>query len=535
MADHLVPDERLLARLPLPLAQLFRRAANSKSEQARHSTALSIAEAGLKHLASTAIVDYAALPQHDPDLVACLQKLARPSLGHWWEFARRLVPVLADTGDARHVAVRDVLLGRTRDDCPRAAGLDAALLEVLNGQSQGRSTVRFSELFDRIVQYRNREFGHGAVAQKPEEFHRRMAAAFLGGMAEVFDRLDVLAGRRLLYVSEVRQTGGIWLVQRHELMGVQPRRVPSLELPRDAADRLPDGERLYLEDPAIPDAPLRALHPLACYDFDREAFFLLDSRRGRRHSEYLCYTTGERIERADLGTEQRRLLAQVLRIDVTAEQTNQWSAASQAEEPPLAVEAVPPQRRMLGEFELISELGRGGMGVVYRAWQPSLHRQVAVKKLLGGGGVSEQRFAREIRALGRVENPNLVKVYTSGTDGDDWYYALELIEGAPLSDVCEKLQGATTSAGAAGEAADDVVDRVGPRERVGAVPRRAGVDAVRPRARPGRSDADGQRDDGRAGGRAAAACGADQQLPRGRVPRALSRHEPRAAGGDGGS
>ena len=66
------------------------------------------------------------------------------------------------------------------------------------------------------------------------------------------------------------------------------------------------------------------------------------------------------------------------------------------------------------------------MGVVYRAWQPSLGRQVALKKLVRTGEKSEQRFAREIRALGQVEHPNLVKIYTSGSDGDQWFYAMEL-------------------------------------------------------------------------------------------------------------
>src|SRR5258707_1213210 len=68
-------------------------------------------------------------------------------------------------------------------------------------------------------------------------------------------------------------------------------------------------------------------------------------------------------------------------------------------------------RRTLGEYELISELGRGGMGVVYRAWQPSLCREVAVKCLnRPGDEKAEARFRREIKALGQVEHPNVVKV-----------------------------------------------------------------------------------------------------------------------------
>jgi serine/threonine protein kinase len=82
------------------------------------------------------------------------------------------------------------------------------------------------------------------------------------------------------------------------------------------------------------------------------------------------------------------------------------------------------------------------MGVVYRAWQPSQGRQVAVKSLLRPGDTkAEARFRREIRALGRVEHATLVKVFTSRSDGDQWFYVLELVEGAPLSAVCDHLQG----------------------------------------------------------------------------------------------
>src|SRR5207302_5934289 len=131
---------------------------------------------------------------------------------------------------------------------------------------------------------------------------------------------------------------------------------------------------------------------------------------------------------------------------VDAGQAEQWAARSQAGEP--TGEAAPgPARRTLGEFELLSELGRGGMGVVYRAWQPSLGRQVALKKLLHSGDAKiEARFRREIRALGKVEHPHLVKIYLSGADGENWFYAMELVEGANLAAVCDRLQTCTSSA-----------------------------------------------------------------------------------------
>jgi WD40 repeat protein/serine/threonine protein kinase len=442
MTTPLACDEDLVRRLPLPLAQLYRRAHNAHTALERHLTAFYLWEAALKLLASVAVVEYADRPEHDPQLAERLTGLARPSLGQWWEFARRLVPILAD-GDAEFLKLRDLLLGAARDDLPRAAGLDAALREALDGQAGARATVRLTELFDRLVRYRNRELGHGAAGQRGGDFYDRMGRALLAGVAELLGRLDVLAGRRLLYVAEVRQAAGCWLVQRYELLGEAARRVESLELPRDATSRLPDAGRVYLEPPA--GGPPRPLHPLLLYEADTGEPLFLNSRRGRRRAEYLCYTTGRTLDRPDLGGEQRALLARVLGLDVAESQAEQWAARSQAEEP--AGEPAPAPRRQLGEFELLSELGRGGMGVVYRAWQPSLGRQVALKCLYQTGDpLAEARFRREIKSLGRVEHPHLVKVYTSGSDGEQWFYTMELVEGASLAAVCARLSAAGSTA-----------------------------------------------------------------------------------------
>src|SRR5947208_14508891 len=124
MRDALFADEDLVQRLPMPLAQLYRRAHNAKTALERHNTAFFLWEASLKLLGSVAIVTYAENPAPDPALSERLTSLARPSLGHWWEFVRRLVPVLADQGEPGFVAIRDFLLGKSRADLPRAAGLE---------------------------------------------------------------------------------------------------------------------------------------------------------------------------------------------------------------------------------------------------------------------------------------------------------------------------------------------------------------------------------------------------------------------------
>ncbi|HZU35210.1 MAG TPA: hypothetical protein VFA18_04860, partial [Gemmataceae bacterium] len=174
MSGALIPDESLVGRLPLPLAQLYRRAHNGKNPLERHLTAFYLWEAALKLLGAVCVVEYADLGQPEPELADCLQHLARPSLGHWWEFVRRLLPVLADQRPAHFVPLRENLLGKARDDMPFAVDLDAALRTILEDKPGIAASVYLAELFDRLVRYRNKEIGHGAAGQRPPQFYEDM-------------------------------------------------------------------------------------------------------------------------------------------------------------------------------------------------------------------------------------------------------------------------------------------------------------------------------------------------------------------------
>jgi len=98
------------------------------------------------------------------------------------------------------------------------------------------------------------------------------------------------------------------------------------------------------------------------------------------------------------------------------------------------VEDLPAGGR-LGEFRLVREIGRGGMGVVYEAEQESLRRRVALKVLSGAAALDAQqieRFQREARAAGRLDHPGIVRIVTSGESGGFRYIAMELVEGRGL-------------------------------------------------------------------------------------------------------
>ncbi len=91
--------------------------------------------------------------------------------------------------------------------------------------------------------------------------------------------------------------------------------------------------------------------------------------------------------------------------------------------------------RCLGPFLLLDELGRGGMGVVYRAWNDRLRRLVAVKTILADGPDAEQaaqRFEREAQAIARLKHPSIVSIHEVGFEGGRHFLAMDLVAGTPL-------------------------------------------------------------------------------------------------------
>jgi hypothetical protein len=95
----------------------------------------------------------------------------------------------------------------------------------------------------------------------------------------------------------------------------------------------------------------------------------------------------------------------------------------------------------LPDYEVLAELGRGGMGVVYRAQQISLRRIVALKVLssgLAGSSSAVTRFRKEAQAAAKLHHTNIVPVYAQGEQDGHLYYAMELVEGRNLHHVIQE-------------------------------------------------------------------------------------------------
>lgn len=88
----------------------------------------------------------------------------------------------------------------------------------------------------------------------------------------------------------------------------------------------------------------------------------------------------------------------------------------------------------LGRYHLIDTLGRGAMGIVYRAYDPDLDRRVAIKVVTLDGEEARARMVREAKVLAKLNHPNVVTVHEVGEDGDDLFVVMEYVDGGTLGD-----------------------------------------------------------------------------------------------------
>jgi eukaryotic-like serine/threonine-protein kinase len=161
---------------------------------------------------------------------------------------------------------------------------------------------------------------------------------------------------------------------------------------------------------------------------------LADPRMEERLAEVLAQCSdrlnaGERLDVDRLLAEQPDL-AEGLRVALDSMEVVESSI--RAEEQPATI----------GDFRILREIGRGGMGIVYEAWQVSLDRRVCLKVLppaLIADAKALARFELETLVAGRLEHPGIVSIYGKGVEGGAPYYAMEFVDGETLDRVSEDV------------------------------------------------------------------------------------------------
>jgi CHASE2 domain-containing sensor protein/predicted Ser/Thr protein kinase len=98
----------------------------------------------------------------------------------------------------------------------------------------------------------------------------------------------------------------------------------------------------------------------------------------------------------------------------------------------------------LGRYEVVKELGRGAMGIVYLGKDPKIHRSVAIKTMRLDEIEADElpdvkaRFFREAESAGKLSHPNIVTIFDAGEEADLAYFAMEVLDGVDLKDLCKK-------------------------------------------------------------------------------------------------
>ena len=444
-------DSSFQVSLPLPLARLYTRAYHAKSPRDRHDLAFHLLEASLKLSTAALAARYRHQGSRLSKVDAALEHLALPSLGHWREMFVESLTFLSNTCDGDPWAQRMLEHVKKEPGDNSLEEIHAAMTHAAGRSPRRNSKITLLNLLELLPAYRNAMSGaHGSIKADPEAYSQ-VTPALLGLAARLHHANALLGGGHLVYAEDVRvgnqgEQRVVWM----ELQGLAAIRRQALEGEVTTESVLPG--RLYLEITLGDHLPL---HPFLHYqpgEMLDQVFFLNRASQGRGGVQFLSYSTGDFYvpDRDPVGKylvrDLREFLSWVTRREVDAAALEALSEASRSDalsKGEAVVTEVEPTGKILGDFEILGELGQGGMAVVYAARQRSLGRLVGLKVLpaaLSEDPVALARFKQEIRALARCDHSNVVKVLSSGEVDGACYYAMEFIDGGDLASIGEDLR-----------------------------------------------------------------------------------------------
>ncbi len=438
-------DRAFQGDLPLPLSRLYTRTYHAKGERDRHDHAFHLVECALKIAAIALVARYKVLGERSPKVDGSLRYLAMPSLGQWRDIFRDTLLFLGKRpeGDGW---IKDLLERLTaKQDDPRLEDIFAVLSRGIRFSGRRPERLSLQDLVDLLPAYRNAmSDAHGSIKSSPDAYREGTPALLELARILLHEKeANILEGNRLVFSEDVK-----YGAQKERVVVWMDLKGPAA-IRREPFEGEPTLEELSPKELYLELGPQKhlSLYPLLHYqpgEFVDQVFILNRARGGKSGVQYLCYDTGDFYlpgkdsPGAGLVRDLNTFLA--------------WATSILHEEvqfTPPPEEKLPEEEkpetttRVFGDFELLEELGRGGMAVVYKARQRSLDRTVALKVLppaFRSDSIAVSRFRQEVRALAKFDHPNVVKIFSTGEADGTYYYAMEFIDGANLGAVQTELQ-----------------------------------------------------------------------------------------------
>jgi eukaryotic-like serine/threonine-protein kinase len=454
---------QLQASLPMPVAQLVRRALKAEPGLDRHNAAFYLGEVSLKLAASMRVGRWLDVAQPGSALAKKLEALVLPSLGTWCGILRDVGAALQQNATTRdgpvgraHAGLERRLEGREAlAELAREAEREGVVSKEMASQAGRGNVLAF---FDLLVRYRNKVIGHGA--QRSARFYERMGGLLLDALAAVLAEPALFADLRLCvaYVTAADKRRAVtrW-TELTGLVGV---------VRQDPVEGARTGELYFVGQHGY-----RVLvHPLVVVTEDdrgHERFGFINEVAVRgssgdvRRTEYLDYESGNAVASLDVAAELTGLLGRLRGNVVDTAAVRQTMAQVASVPPPALDEPIPPTDRLApadhhqgdavlvgevvgGRYRLTKKLGEGAMGTVFAAEHVTLGRRFALKVLrpeLAASNEMVARFEREAKEAAATRHPGIVDVIDLGRAQNGLVYlVMELLEGESVADRLARAQ-----------------------------------------------------------------------------------------------
>ena len=426
----------------MPLAQLARRARNAKTGTAMLQNAAHYLGEAAAALAASYWLERVQAQERESSPAMQLQLrtiVSRgASFGAWVGLWREAAAVAGGLAALSSKLTEAQPLDRLQQALEAEAdeiGDDGTDLARALRRGRKRGVLGF---FEFLASFRNKIYGHGVMLA--EAVCRRLARPFVDAVCHVIRQPAVFdgdwLGRSALDVLRPDEPR-YWL----RLSGVNERR-PGDDKRWPSADKRQEGGLCFVGEGRVTALSFWVVQDEDATGLSRFGFFQrAPAKRGKgplriKGVEYLDYLSGRFRHDAHRDALQSAA-SRWMSADGTAD-----GAAAADEHGDASLHARSADERRFGDFIIEAELGRGAMGIVYRARQLSLGRRVALKVLppaMLTDPIALGRFHREVQALARCDHPNVVRVLTSGVEQSRPWFAMELVEGADLSEVFATL------------------------------------------------------------------------------------------------